>query len=96
MLSNSVKMLSGISLLMVMLPLSGCAQGLASLRGALSPESPPVTLVCPKPLPDPPRSIIDALDAAQKNDPLAEAWTVALVRHLEAQDECAGASAARP
>lgn len=39
-------------------------------------------------LPDPPPAIVDALEAAGREDPSAAAWVIDLDRHYQKQDAC--------
>lgn len=88
---------SVMSLLMVSLPLSGCAAGdlMAALKEGLRAPAKGTVVICPPELPNPPDSVLVALDGVRKIDPLADKWTVDLEKHYEAQDAARPKCAAR-
>jgi hypothetical protein len=71
-----------IALCLLMTPLASCALG---------PKSIDPVIACPPPLPDPPESVVDALDAAARTDPKAGGWIISLAKHYQDQDACLAA-----
>lgn len=76
-------------LCMLALPLAACSP--EQLMAALTNRQPETVVgVCPS-LPAPPDSAVTALDQDAARNPETAAWEIALAKHYDKLDACAGA-----